>query len=155
MVLFRGPDARWEGWLPKATFYLLLASAITYAVCVGHHRRTIEIKTPEGTVRLLSRAAHFRLALPGKPYEVERWLLGYDGTVTHGWERLLPLDVRGVGVTVVAQQLDLKTKCPTLEFTVNDRRIKLADGKVQAGGQEWELKPGADVEIFIDRLPVE
>ncbi len=145
-------DRRWERWVLPVAFFLLAASAATYFFCVGNHHHSIEINTQEGVVRITSRTSAIRVSVPGKPYEITRSLVGYDGIRTLGWSRILPMDVKGYGITRTSQQLDLKTNRPVLEFSVNDRTFRLEDGKMHAAGQVWELKPGATVEIRVDRL---
>jgi hypothetical protein len=145
------PDSRRAHWLLWSAVVLVVGSALLYLLIVGSHEHVLEVNTPSGTVRITSNRSSFGLSLPGVRDVQAISLRGYDGFRRSG-SRIVPMQVEGVGIIRTWQQVDLPLNHPAVVFFVNGHELRLEDGKVEAAGRVWALKPGTVVEIRVDRL---
>jgi hypothetical protein len=146
-----GANPRGVHWLLWVAVFLVAGAALLYLAQVGFHRHVFEVNTPAGGVRIISKRSSFRVSLPGTRDMQLFSLRGYDGFTRKG-STIVPVQIEGVGIIQTLQQIDLPSNPSPVVFFINEHEFRIEDGKVRAAGQEWTLKPGAMVDILVDRL---
>src|SRR5262245_60103910 len=118
------PNHRGVRWLLWLAVFLLAGGALLSLWHVGAHRHVLEVTTPAGTVRIISKRSPFRVSLPGVRDVQAISLLGYDGFRRAG-STIVPVQVDGVGILRTWQQVDLPSDPPAVIFLVNEHEFRL------------------------------